>query len=223
MQTLRELFATPREGRDDAWIASFFAAIPNAPLVTTPEQVMQGPDGFPYLVLKLPPDGAFEQRTVAGAIEPCTDKGLGIVIEPTSRGPEWVFDYGTLFSYRAYGTFVGDPADSTSRPGPAKEVLKEDTNVMVGSPNEEMLPSWARRAVARFLEQVGGVKEPKVCVMVEPSRAPARNLVFNIHPEDFPSPEAFERVLNRIGWFMPRGRSVIAVSRGALDDSFQPL
>jgi len=81
--TLEQLFAVPREARDDSWVASFFATIPQAPLATIPEPVMQGPDGFPYFVLKLPPG---EPRTLAGV----------------------VFDYGSLFSYRAYGMFDGD-------------------------------------------------------------------------------------------------------------------
>jgi hypothetical protein len=103
-------------------------------------------------------------------------------------------------------------------------VLQKDTAVMVGAPNDEMLPPWARRVLSSFLAQVGGVKEPSVLVMVRPSESPARNLVFNIHPEDFGSPDEFGRVLRRLQWFLPRGRSVIGLSRtSSMTSSFVPL
>jgi hypothetical protein len=95
---------------------------------------------------------------------------------------------------------------------------------MVGAPNDEILPPWSRRVLASFIEQVGGVKEPKVLVMVRPSESPTRNLVFNVHPEDFASPDEFGRVLRRLQWFLPRGRSVIGLSKtSSLAGSFVPL
>jgi len=223
--TLLKLFETPREARDDAWRSAFFDAIVDASMASTENQVMQGPDGFPYFVLQRPPIGtAFTPFCVSHILDHCTEQGLGIVVEPTERGPEWVFTYGDLFSLRAYGTFEGDPADHDAPRGPAREVLEKDTPVMIGSPNEEMLPAWARRVLASFLKQAAHVDDPRVLVMVEPSRVPARNLVFNIHPEDFPSQADFERIMNVLGWFMPPNRSVIAVSRtSSLADAFLPL
>ena len=50
-----ELLSTPRERRNDAWQESFFDAIVDASLASTPEQVITGPDGFGYFVLDEPP------------------------------------------------------------------------------------------------------------------------------------------------------------------------
>jgi hypothetical protein len=223
--TLTRLFAKPRQARDDAWRTEFLAAVVDASLASTPSQLMQGPDGFPYFVLQLPPVGQpFTPFCVSHILEHCTDHGYGIVIEPAATGPQWVFSFGDLFSLRAYGTFAGDPVDREAPQGPATEVLSKDTQIMVGSPSEAMLPPWSRAAVAEFLMRNARVAEPKVLVMIEPSRAPGRHLVFNVHPEDFPSEAAFRAVLHAIGWFMPPRRSVIAVSRSSeLTDSFVPL
>ncbi|HEY2364861.1 MAG TPA: hypothetical protein VGH87_00700 [Polyangiaceae bacterium] len=222
---IAELFATPRKERDDAWRAKFFDAIGTAAMTTTESQIMQGPDGFPYFVLAMPEPGKpFSPVCLADVLEHCTDSGVGMVVAPGEHGPEWVFTYGDLFSMRAYMTFEGDPADVEAARGPATEVLEKDTAVMVGTPNEEMLPPWARGVLASFLAQVGEVKEPSVLVMVRPSESSARNLVFNIHPEDFSSPDEFGRVLRRLQWFLPRGRSVIGLSRtSSLASSFAPL
>ncbi len=223
---LLSLFTTPREARDGAWQARFYETIMDAGLATTERQVMEGPDGFPYFVLQRPPVGQpFSPVSVADVLEHCTDQGLGIVIEPTEHGPEWVFTYGDLFSRRAYGSFDGDPVDrDAAQERPATEVLAKDTPVMIGAPNDEMLPAWSRRVLASFLKQAANVAEPRVLVLVEPSRSPARNLVFNLHPEDFPSQDAFRRVMNALGWFMPPNRPCIAVSKtSALTDSFVAL
>lgn len=222
---LLKLFETPREARDDAWRSAFLDAVVDASMASTENQVMRGPDGFPYFVLQRPPIGAaFTPFCVSDILDHCTEQGIGIVVEPTERGPQWVFSYGDLFSLRAYGSFDGDPADRDAPRGPAVEVLEKDTPVMIGAPNEEMLPAWARRVLASFLKQAVQVDEPRVLVMVEPSRVPARNLVFNIHPEEFPSQAEFGRVMNALGWFLPPNRSLIATSRtSSLTSSFVPL
>jgi len=225
---LLELFTTARDARDDAWRARFYDAVMDAGMQTTERQIIQGPDGFPYFVLERPEAGKpFSPVSLSDVLEHCTDQGVGIVVDPTEHGPEWVFTYGDLFARRAYGSFEGDPVDrdgAREPPGPATEVLEKDTPVMVGAPNEEMLPSWARRVLASFLKQAAHVAEPRVLVLVDPARSRARNLVFNVHPEDFPSEDAFRRVMSALGWFMPPSRSYIALSRtSSLADSFVAL
>lgn len=49
------LLATPRELRDGAWKQAFLAAIVDASMSSKSEQVVRGPDGFPYFVLERPP------------------------------------------------------------------------------------------------------------------------------------------------------------------------
>jgi hypothetical protein len=134
-----KLLATPRDQRDDAWQDAFMEAIVDASMATTPEQVIQGPDGFGYFVLRQPPVGeSFSAFCVSHVLEMCTDRGLGIVIEPSGSSAEWVFTYGDLFSLRAYGSFHGDPTD-TAGPSVAG-VLEKETQVMVGAPSEQLLP-----------------------------------------------------------------------------------
>src|SRR5690349_6153839 len=55
-ETLR-LLQTPGEGRDEAWRARFYAAVVDASFASSVEQVMSGPDGFPYFILRTPPEG----------------------------------------------------------------------------------------------------------------------------------------------------------------------
>jgi hypothetical protein len=219
------LLATTRELRDDAWRQAFLAAIIDASLASKSEQVVRGPDGFPYFVLVRPPVAeSFTPFCVSHILSHCTSSGIGIVVEPSDGAAEWVFSYGDLFSLRAYGTFEGDPVDREGDAGPKVEVVPAGRQVMIGAPSEEFLPAWARRVIAGFLKSAAKIENPAVCVMVDPTRAPSRNLVFNIHPQDFASHEDFERIMNAISWFLPAKRSCVAMSRGTLSPAdFIPL
>ncbi|MEO7112421.1 MAG: hypothetical protein ABI183_18390 [Polyangiaceae bacterium] len=219
------LLATARETRDDAWRQAFLAAIVDASMASKSEQVVRGPDGFPYFVLVRPPVAeSFTPFCVSHILGHCTSSGIGIVVEPTERAADWVFSYGDLFSLRAYGTFAGDPVDREVETGPKTEVLEAERQIMIGSPSEEFLPTWARRVIAGFLKSAAKIETPSVCVMADPRRGPSRNLVFNIHPQDFASQEDFQRVMNMISWFLPAKRACVALSRGALSPSdFIPL
>jgi hypothetical protein len=222
---LMRLFEQPRETRDPAWRAAFLEAIVDASLASTPQQLIQGPDGFPYFVLQSPPVAqAFTPYCVAHVLEHCTNSGFGIVVEPKPEGPQWVFNYGELFSLRAYGEFGGEPVDRDAAKGPAIDLVKSETQIMVGAPSEHMLPSWARRVIAAFLTRSAHVAAPAVFVMMQPPPAPPRSLVFNLHPEAFPSHAAFTAAMNALSWYMPPHRSVVALSeKSSLNDAFVPL
>jgi hypothetical protein len=219
------LFATPRDARDGAWKTAFFEAIVDAAMISKDEQVVRGPDGFPYFVLTRPPPAQhFSPLSLSHILGHCTSSGIGIVIEPAENSAEWVFSYGDLFSLRAYGTFEGDPVDREADAAPNADVVKTNRQIMIGAPSEEFLPTWARRVIAQFLKSAAKIENPSVCVMVDASRTPSRNLVFNVHPEDFPSHENFERVMSMISWFLPTKRACVAMSKGTLAASdFIPL
>ena len=52
-----ELVETPHEARDEAWSAAFLSDLSGASFRCGDPQVIQGPDGFPYVQLLLPESG----------------------------------------------------------------------------------------------------------------------------------------------------------------------
>ena len=103
---LAGLFASPPDRRDGAWIGRFYAAVPDASLISFPSQVEAGPDSFPYFQLAMPDPGPMTPFCVTHLLDYVLDKGFGIAIFGDSRrskGPEWVFTYGDLLSYSLYG------------------------------------------------------------------------------------------------------------------------
>lgn len=223
-ETLRELFEVPRETRDESWQTRFDEAVLRAPFVAG--EVMQGPDGFAYRILASAKAGEDAEKltSVPAVAEDATENGYGIVLDPDEQGaPAWVFHYGQLWSLREYESLHGDPEDEPGDGGGAERIEKE-RQIMVGQPSEHMFPVWARRIVDLYLRRVVGIAEPKVLIMVDPEARPSRNLVFNLHPEDFPDQAAFQMALQSLMWFLPPNRGVVAVSRDAgFDDAFAAL
>lgn len=220
---LRELLDVPRAARELAWQERFDAALRVAPMVKLEDRILEGPDEFPYLVLSQRSDQPLERLvSVGGVAEECTERGLGVVIDPSPSGPAWVLHYGQLWSLREYDRFGGDPEDEA--PDPNAPAPPAEREVMVGQPSERMLPRYARRVLDSYLRQAVGLAEPRVLVLVDPAQRPSRNLVFNVHPEKFRDPRAIETVLGSLSWFMPPGRGVLALSaRAGYDDAFAPL
>jgi hypothetical protein len=225
-RALAGLFAVPRPQRDADWKGRFYAAAPEASLRSNSPQVFQGPDGFPYFFLALPPvGGIFEPFCVTHILDYCLFNGAGAALfgnDPNSA--EWVFSYGDLSSLKAYGTFEGDPADERMEEAPRwKEVVKKQRQILTGAPTPDYLPPLTRKALRLFLER-SGVADPSVILAVDPALKPKRHLVFNFFPEDFKEEEDYRRLMHRLYWFMPRGRGLLGLQRATVKDwKFEPL
>ena len=221
-ETLR-LLQTPPQARDEAWRAVFYAAVVDASFAANSEQVMSGPDGFPYFILRTPPAGVgFEPFCISHILEHCTEHGCGVALNPSPTNVDWVFTYGDLWSLRVYGTFTGDPSDEAGEGG-GREVVERGREILVGQPSDEFFPAWARRVVRAYLQGIG-VAEPKVMLIMDEKVRPKRSLVFNFHAEDFGGAEVFQNELRRLHWFMPRSRGLVGFERdNELLRHLQPL
>src|SRR5258708_1463863 len=116
---LADLFQTPREEREDDWRRQFYAAVPDASLMSFDPQVSEGPDGFPYFGMAIPDPGSITPFCITHLLDFVLNSGLGIAVfgdSSQAEGPEWVFTYGDLLSYSLYGDFSGDPAVAAAAP-----------------------------------------------------------------------------------------------------------
>ena len=217
---LGRLCSVPQEQRDAAWREEFFENVIDASLVANEQQVIRGPDKFPYFALFLPQEaGKIVPFCVSHILEHCTDDGYGIVVStPGKPQPEWVFTYGDLWGLRVHGEFrrrVEAEGDGTGTglnvdrlaPGEKREVL-------TGSPSFELFPSFARDILRGYFQQTIGVEVPKVTLVDDATREPSQSLVFNVPPERFPSIEAMHAYYARLAWFFPPGLSLLANDGG---------
>ncbi len=229
-QEVQDLFATGREQRGLDWRERFYAAIADASMAATAEQVMLGPDGFPYFVLNLPPAGqAFEPFCISHILDVCLERGAGVVVQPDPAPPQWVFTYGLLWSYKEFGEFVlkeheDEGVVEVPKSGPAPVGSEGSQNVLAGQPSAAFLPAYARKAIKQFLVDKARIAAPEVLLLTDPKSVPARSLAFNIFLDDFEQKRDFEKVMYRLTWFLPRHYGLMSMARGSeLAKMFAPL
>ena len=204
-QILHELFQVKREERDAEWIAEFMAVSPTASLRTLGSGIQHGPDGFPYLFLALPEsDLEFDAFSVQHSLQFCLKAGCGIALfsnTTEAEAPEWVFTFGSLWSYERYGNFTGDPEDGQSKASEAQ----------VSAPSEQFLPAVARSAIKRFLKETTGIEQPRVAQVTDPNLTPSRVLMFaDFHQDRFEKKEHFIGLMTALRWFLPDSRGLMA-------------
>lgn len=209
-EEVEALLGVTADQRDAAWRQRFFPAVGDASMAAGNPQVFNGPDGFAYFNLHLPPIAQeFETFCVNHVLNPCTENGFGCVIHDRSGGVGWVFTYGNLWSQRIYGTFDDTPDDDPA----VTQVLPKDEQVLVGSPSEGMLPSWARTVLRKHLQSLG-VASPKVAAVMRGEGHPTRALALTLPPD----PE----VAHRITWFLPPQLGLLGVDAVG-EENLQPL
>lgn len=210
---LSELFATERNNRNEGWRQQFYAAVVAAGMSTTQPAIIQGPDGFSYFqLLTQVSENEIKAFRLSDILDVYLEKGCGIVINPNSNPPDWVFTYGNLWSLKEFDNFevkqdVITKTDTTIAEFPrgtvARETVKENRKLFVGQPSMTFFPSYARRVVKKFIAERFGVKEPSALLLADPAMTPNQSLVFSVFPEDFKSEKEYSTAVYRIKWFLP--------------------
>ena len=222
-QIMVDLFQVAANERDDEWRNNFYAHVQTASFACGDPQVFNGPDGFPYFVLKTPEPGKpFESFCIHNMKDDfLLAKGLGVAINPGGHSADWVFTYGDIVNLHVNNEFYseGDHIELQN-----EEIIKKEEEVLVAQPSESYLPKQARLVLSSFLQSIG-IKKPKImmiCRTIEGSLA--QELAFNIFPEDYSSVEQLNSMLKQISWFLPRHYIVLSLPKNSnLTGSFEEL
>lgn len=219
-QFLQGLFETPANQRDQQWKDKFLSNVSDASFACGDPQVITGPDQFPYFQLRIPePYKQFQCFVIRHMKDDfLLEQGLGVVLNAHKGQPDWVFSSGDIVNLHLRNEFY---SQRHTEPGPAVEVLQQEEQVFVGQPSEEMLPSKTRHVIQSWLSSQG-IAEAKVLLMKR-GNDQDEELVFNLQPDMFPSPEYFESIMNRLTWFLPRHYSVLSMREASMPGSFAPL
>lgn len=221
------LIAIPLTERDPSWGEKFCAAIVNASMTTIPQQVMQGPDTYPYFVLNLPPIAQqFHPVCLASVLDVCLDHGVGIAVEPQREPPGWIFSYGDLWSFKTTSTFrvpkevTPDPQDQVSLEGRVafvEHTIVENRQITVGQATEDFFPVSARRNIKRYLSSLPFYAQRPVrsLVLRDPHFGPQLSLAFNFFPDDFTNLEQFKFFGQMFRWFFPSHYDVTVVEKNS--------
>jgi hypothetical protein len=188
-----------------------FKTLPQARVQILNETPVNGPDGWPYLMVKIDEKGDEPLAQVLGWL---SSRGIGLVVNPEKEMPDAVLTYGMIWNFRQSGAFFSEATDTRAS---GEYTLTEGQELHAGAPSEEYLPKYAREILKTFLKD-NGVTAPKVLVM-SPDRQ-NYDLCFSL--ESLGSPPANEHpgVLEALSWFLPAHYSLVIASEAGLPAFF---
>ena len=223
---LYELISVPKSDRDEDWNTAFLANLPAASFRCGNPQIIQGPDGFPNFQLFLPEPNVGYQCYVIDKMKDdfLLDRGLGVVINPTSTGPDWVLSYGDVLNYHLNHEFYATGETPFSKQL-SDEVLQSKQEVMIGQPSELLLPRLTRNVLREYFIS-NGIASPKAMLMMRRLANGAgisQDLAFNITPQNFDNEETYRSVMQRLAWFLPRHYSFVGMREESVGNGFMPL
>ena len=211
---IHALCQIPAEARNKSWTVSFLQFLPTASMTCGDPQIFTGPDGLPYFALNIPKQGqSFESYSLVHVLNYVTDSGVGIAINPSvDRAPDWVFSYGDLWNFRQTGQFIPEtPRFANSTGADQSGEVKEARPVLIGQPNNELLPDYVRKALDHTLRNHFKIELPSVFLMIDEGLNPKQNLVFNVFERNFADPQEFAFAKNYLSWALPRDYGLIGI------------
>ena len=198
---LQQLFSVQEDNRDQAWLEQFYQAIPDASFKCEAPQVIQGPDGFPYVKLEIPGQGEQFQCYVLKHMKDdfLLERGFGVAIFAGKNEPEWVFNYGDILNFHLLNSFTAKNNIFSSKQH--DEDLPEPEDLLLGEPSKDILPMEARNVLCAFLGHY--YDDPKIGLIYHKNNN-TYELAFDCTPDKFEDNETFREIIQQISWFLPR-------------------
>lgn len=211
-QIIVDLFAVPKENRDEKWKQTFFEHVETASFASTIPQITVGPDGFPYFILLTPePHKPFESFCIRNMKDDfLLEKGFGIAFNPKDSSVEWVFSYGDIVNLHLNKVFYTE-ADNIEIKN--EETINKAEEILIAQPSDRYLPKETRAILKKHLQSIG-IKQPKIMMICRQVEGVfIRELAFNIFKEDFSSVNQLNNIMHQLSWFLPKHYIILSVPK----------
>jgi hypothetical protein len=146
---------------------------------------------------------------------------------------EYVFPFGELDSLLRFDSPDGDPLDIAQTALPPMPVQRRGwlglgsrepaRTVLLATPSEDFLPSYAAKALHAYLTRSWGLKNPRVQLLTDLSMRPHRPLVIGARPRDFPPGTDIAHLMQYVLWHLPPSRSVVLMPDAMRLEEMTPL
>ena len=217
---LQQLFSVPEEQRNEAWLEQLYQAVVDASFKCEAPQVIQGPDGFPYVKLEIPAQGEEFQCYVLRHMKNdfLLERGFGVAIFAGKNQPEWVFSYGDILNFHLFNSFTHKNNIFGNKQHHGE--LPAEENFALSEPSKDILPAELRKVLGAFLSNY--YDNPKVSLILHKNDN-TYELAFNCTPDKFEDHEIFREVIQQISWFLPRYYSYCALDEQKHSEGFSSL
>lgn len=202
--SLNTLLAVKSNLRDGEWEDSFFSTLTTGNIRVLNENPQVGPEGFPYLLTTS--YGKEYDEPFQKVAHWCADTGIGLVLNPTEDGEDYLFTFGMLWNYKLRGEFYSSWTHEESQASTPQMVVRKIT--------EAYWPEKQRKIFKEFLINQN-VLRPKVCLFSKTSNSDPE---LGVSLECLGNPPLKERaqLLEAFSWFFPRHYSLVLASEAEL-------
>jgi len=185
------------------WLQDFASLLAESTLYVKAQQIVFDPANLPYFAVHLTKDGEHVNEAMLSDIfDTLVAHRVGLVVFIEGRG-RLSLSHGHILSWQLYGTpypqRFWDEEDDADGP----QTLEEEMKVVVGPPNEEMLPAIVRDVLRTVMGQRFHIENPRVGLMREAGTNKASRIVFDIDPDTFGGVDAGYEVYKTLVWYMP--------------------
>lgn len=193
---MKDLLTTPDEKRDRDWEKRFLEAFLAGSVLVKDSRPVNGPDGFPYLLVETS-DG---KESGGRVIDWLAERGIGLVINPGRQPhPDLVLSYGMLWGLRRFGSIWDLP-------------LRFTEGFQAGEPSEEILPAGARKIIKQFLNDQG-ILQPRFLAV---ANGQGVEICFSLEALGNPPAAEHEGIAEALSWFFPPAYSVALAGEAGL-------
>ena len=209
------LIQVPRAKRDADWENAFLENVSAASFRSGNPQVQLGPDGLPYFKLFLPETNKSFQCYVIDQMKDdfLLAAGYGVAINPTKKGADWVFSYGDILNLYLNKEFYTDTQTSFLKAENRVEIQANE-EFIVAQPAENLLPKQSQEHLLNFLKE-SGIETAKISLLVrhqKNGKGMVQDLVFNIDAQNFKDEQRYQRVVQKLAWYLPKHYTFITTT-----------
>jgi hypothetical protein len=197
---LYQLMSQPESFRDHDWEKAFLQAFTEANVQVVSEGAKNGPDGWPYLLVKTSVDG---KEPVAKVIGWLSERGIGLAVNSHKMMPDYIFSYGMLWNFRERGQFQ-TPSDHKDG---EQVVYDKGEKWIFGPPTESYLPLYVRQILREFFA-AQKINEPKLLV-ASSSDFTKIDLLLSLDSIGNPPAGDHRKIAEAVGWFLPTHYSLV--------------
>lgn len=201
---LADLLKAPIAERDEAWELQFLREFACASVSIVSEDLVSGPDGWPYLMVATGGD-----EPVTRVVRWLSTRGVGMVVNPEKAMPDFAMSYGMVWNCRERGEFL-----TAAKTGGASQLtVQNGQQLFAGAPSLSFLPEDVRVVLREFLARQK-VTQPKVVML----SADQENwdLVFSVESLGHPPKSEHAGIAEAISWFLPAHYSVGVISESVV-------
>lgn len=209
MESFHNLSQVKNSSRNQEWEQKFLDAFVASEVMVVSEDIQVGPDGWPYLFidtdLNKTSEGGLRDKAL-NVVQWAYQHGVGLVINPHKDKPDYVFNFGMLWSYAHRGVFVSFFEDNYS----------EDDPVYIAKVTDDIIPKHAQNILKEYIASAG-VEAPRAALITR--NKVNYELAFAIESLNNPPANEHQGIAKGLSWFMPTDMPIVLL----YENKFQEL